>query len=43
MAPKKSSSKSRKVTRAKASKKTSVRSSRKAPGLIAPQRLREIY
>ena len=43
MAAKKSTSKTRKVTRAKASKKSSVRSSRKAPGLLAPPRLKEIF
>lgn len=39
-------SKSRKVSRAKATKKASVRSGRKAPGLITPtgtKRLIEIY
>lgn len=43
MAAKKGTSKTRKITRAKASKKTSVRSARKAPGLLTPQRLKEIF
>ena len=44
MAPKKNTrSKTRKITRAKATKKASVRSGRKAPGLLTPPRLTEIY
>ena len=33
----------RKVTRAKATKKTSVRSGRKAPGLIVPEGGKKLY
>jgi hypothetical protein len=43
MAAKKSSSKTRKVTRAKATKKASVRSGRKAPGLLVPQTGKKLY
>jgi len=45
MAPKKTTrSKTRKITRAKATKKTSVRSGRKAPGLIThPKPVYEIF
>lgn len=45
MAPKKSS-RTRKVSRAKANRKASIRTNRKAPGLIFPpgaKRLVEIY
>ena len=37
MAAKKMASKTRKVTRAKATKKSSVRATRKAPGLVGPR------
>ena len=43
MAAKKSTSKTRKVSRAKATKKASARSARKAPGLLTPPRLKEIF
>jgi hypothetical protein len=42
MAPNKNT-RSRKVTRAKASRKASVRASRKAPGLIVPEGTKRVY